>query len=218
VLIPVLCGIAVGLFKFRMAADYPIRFTDTFANRSGLMHKSAPSKPPLPLLGREWTATPGLQFTDENLKAEGGRQLATFDIRGTYAPGDTIRITVSGLINPTPGWFGIGLSDRVAPALIDEDLTGWVGITGDKNGSPGSGTLHELGFRKTNIGFPKDFWRIGSRNDVELVLNCKTGEAALFVNGVRVVIGKLKADGFPDSSFLPGFGLRQTFPAPAWRG
>jgi len=197
VLVPVLCGVAFGAFKFSAAADYPIRFRDTFTNRSGLLHASAPAKPPFLLAGRKWIGTPGLKFTDQGLQADAGRQLATFDISGAYAPEDTIRISVLGLTNPHGGWFGIGLSDRTAPGVIEEDLTGWVQISGDHHGAPGSGALHELGSRKKNIGFPKDFWQIGSRNDLEIVLNCKTGDAALFINGVRAVIGALKTGGFP---------------------
>jgi serine/threonine protein kinase len=188
-------GLAV---RVRTAADDPIRWVESFDARAvGPLHASSPPSPPLPLRGRHWSATPGLKFTGKELQADGGRQLATFDITGTFAPTDTIRIVISGLKNPTPGWFGVGLTDRDAPGVIDDDLAGWVHVPGDKAGTPGSGNLHEQGFRKKNIGPAKTFWKSGGGNDLELVLNCKDGQAAFFVNGVRAAIASLKPGGFP---------------------
>jgi hypothetical protein len=144
-------------------------------------------------------ATPGLKVTGKELQAAAGRQLATFDLTGTYSSRDTIRIIVSGLSNPAAGWLGIGLANRDAPSVVDDDLLGWVGIVGDKHGNQGSGGLHEQGFRKKNVDFPKDFWKPGAENDLELVINCKDGQAALFVNGVRAAIGPIRQGGFPET-------------------
>jgi hypothetical protein len=44
----------------------------------------------------------------------------------------------------------------------------------------------------------KDFWKTENGNDIELVVNCQNGQGAVFVNGVRAVMGPLKDGGFPD--------------------
>ena len=197
-LVPLLAGAAFAGYKIRLASDYPIHFQDGFVGRSGLFHASAPSSLPLPITGRTWIATPGLTFDGKTLTAAEGRQIASFDLSGTYVPADTIRIIISGLKNPTSTWFGFGLSHRPAPSANDGDLIAWVGMNGDKNSSPGSGKIHEQGFGKRNIDLVKDFWKTDKGNDIELVVNCQNGQGAVFVNGVRAVMGPLKDGGFPD--------------------
>jgi len=197
-LVPLLAGAAFAGYKIRLASDYPIHFRDGFASRSGLLHGSTPSNFPLPMMGRTWEATPGLTFDGKALTTAQGRQQASLDISGTYAPSDTIRIIVSGLTNPASSWFGVGLSDRPAPSVSDYDLLAWVGINGDKNSTPGAGKIHEQGFSKRNIDLVKDFWKTDAGNDIELVFNCQNGQGAVFVNGVRAVMGPLKDGGFPN--------------------
>lgn len=196
----------------------PARFAAPFHSRSaGHLHASSVTDAAGPLRGRAWSATPGLQCTGRELRAEGGRQLATFDLTGAAVPSDTIRLVVSGLKNPTPGWFGIGFTDREAPAVSDDDLAGWVHVSGDKAGVPGSGSLHEQGFRKKNTGFDRSFWKTGEDNDLELVLSGKDGRAALFVNGVRAALVTFKEGGFADPprrlalvfANIPGASLRE---------
>ena len=197
-ILPVLAGGVFAGVKFQLASEYPIRLQDEFAGREGILHASAPVKPPTLLKGRIWTATPGLKLTGKSLNAEAGRQLASFDLSQAFTSKDTVRIIISGLKNPNSGWFGFGLCRRPAPAITDDDLVAWVGITGDHNGNPGSGSIHEAGFRNKNVGFPKDYWKAEAGNDLELVINCAKGDAALFINGVRAAIGDLRTDGFTE--------------------
>lgn len=85
-----------------------------------------------------------------------------------------------------------------APGLTEEDLVSWIEISGDAHPNAGGGNAFEQGLRKKRAGFLKDYWKTGQENDLELVLNCKDGQLAFFVNGVRALISPMKDGGFPE--------------------